>query len=218
MKPGETIALVGRSGSGKSTISNLLTRFYDPQSGVIKLDNVPLADIELTSLRRQFALVSQHVTLFNDTIANNIAYGSDVAVSKDRIMDAAARAHVLEFVDALPEGMDTVVGENGLMLSGGQRQRIAIARALLLDAPILILDEATSALDTESERLIQDALDTLQERCTSFVVAHRLSTIENADCILVIEQGAIVEQGKHSELLSLDGAYANLHKMQFSDA
>lgn len=216
--PGETIALVGRSGSGKSTISNLLTRFYDPQSGVITIDGVPLPEIELTSLRRQFALVSQHVTLFNDTIANNIAYGSDVAVSPDKIMDAAARAHVLEFVDSLPDGMDTVVGENGLMLSGGQRQRIAIARALLLDAPILILDEATSALDTESERLIQDALDTLQQRCTSFVVAHRLSTIENADCILVIEQGAIVEQGKHNELLALDGAYANLHKMQFSDA
>jgi subfamily B ATP-binding cassette protein MsbA len=214
-EPGQSIALVGRSGSGKSTISSLLTRFYSPQQGQVRLDGEPLDSIDLKSLRSQFALVSQNVTLFNDTIANNIAYGAKEEVSKERLAQAVKMAHVEEFLDNLPDGIDTVVGENGLMLSGGQRQRIAIARAILADAPILILDEATSALDTESERLIQDALDTLQQRCTSVVVAHRLSTIENADVIMVVEQGRIIERGKHKELLAKGGHYAQLHALQF---
>ncbi|MDF2179982.1 lipid A export permease/ATP-binding protein MsbA [Aliiglaciecola sp. CAU 1673] len=214
---GKTLALVGRSGSGKSTISSLLTRFYQVEKGEILLDGINLNDIRLKDLRRQFALVSQHVTLFNDSIANNIAYGMDGKASHEQIMEAARIAHVLEFVEQLPEGLDTEIGENGLMLSGGQRQRIAIARAILRDAPILILDEATSALDTESERLIQDALEQLQQNRTSLVVAHRLSTIENADHILVIDQGRIVEQGNHQSLLAQDGAYAQLHKLQFKD-
>lgn len=214
---GETIALVGRSGSGKSTISSLLTRFYQPQTGQILIDGHDINDVELTSLRRQFALVSQHVTLFNDTIANNIAYGMQDQVAFEAIVEAANIAHVTEFVTDLDDGFHTVVGENGLMLSGGQRQRIAIARAILQNAPILILDEATSALDTESERLIQDALIKLQQQCTSIVVAHRLSTIESADKILVIDQGQIVEQGSHSQLLEKGGVYAQLHTMQFSE-
>lgn len=217
VKPGETCALVGRSGSGKSTISSLLTRFYDNQTGEIRLDGVLLRDIPLKDLRRQFALVSQHVVLFNDTIANNIAYGSESSVTREQILAAAKTAHVTEFLEQLPDGLDTVVGENGFMLSGGQRQRLAIARALLLDAPILILDEATSALDTESERLIQDALDQLQQNRTSIVVAHRLSTIENADSILVIEAGEIVEQGNHPSLLAQNGAYSQLYNMQFGE-
>jgi subfamily B ATP-binding cassette protein MsbA len=212
--PGQTLALVGRSGSGKSTISSLLTRFYNNQQGSILLDDVLLQDIPLTELRKQFALVSQHVVLFNDTIANNIAYGSAHKVSKEQILQAAKTAHVLEFLEQLPDGLDTVVGENGFMLSGGQRQRLAIARALLLDAPI---HEATSALDTESERLIQDALDTLQQNRTSIVVAHRLSTIENADQILVIDNGQILEQGDHHTLLEKGGAYAQLHNLQFGE-
>ncbi|WP_218310670.1 lipid A export permease/ATP-binding protein MsbA [Alteromonas antoniana] len=216
-KPGQSIALVGRSGSGKSTISSLLTRFYSPQKGQITLDDIPLNDIDLKCLREQFALVSQHVVLFNDTIANNIAYGSQHKVTRQQIEDAASIAHVTEFLAQLPDGLDTIIGENGLMLSGGQRQRIAIARAILCDAPILILDEATSALDTESERLIQDALETLQQRCTSVVVAHRLSTIENADIIIVVEQGRILEMGKHQELLDKKGHYAQLHALQFGD-
>ena len=217
VKPGQTFALVGRSGSGKSTISSLLTRFYDNQTGEILLDDMLLRDIPLKDLRRQFALVSQHVVLFNDTIANNIAYGSQDKVSREQILAAAKTAHVMEFLEQLPEGLDTIVGENGFMLSGGQRQRLAIARALLLDAPILILDEATSALDTESERLIQDALDKLQQNRTSIVVAHRLSTIENADSILVIEAGEIIEQGNHQGLLAQNGAYSQLYNMQFGE-
>jgi subfamily B ATP-binding cassette protein MsbA len=217
VKPGQTCALVGRSGSGKSTIASLLTRFYDNQQGEIRLDDIVLKDIRLKDLRRQFALVSQHVVLFNDTIANNIAYGAAGPVDRDKIMAAAKTAHVLEFIEQLPEGIDTIVGENGFMLSGGQRQRIAIARALFIDAPVLILDEATSALDTESERLIQDALDKLQQNRTSIVVAHRLSTIENADTILVIEAGQIIEQGSHQSLLAQSGMYAQLHKMQFGE-
>ncbi|MGJ8679961.1 lipid A export permease/ATP-binding protein MsbA, partial [Paraglaciecola sp.] len=217
LEPGQTFALVGRSGSGKSTISSLLTRFYNNQQGQILLDDVGLKDIPLKDLRRQFALVSQHVVLFNDTIANNIAYGSADKVDREQILQAAKTAHVLEFLEQLPDGLDTVVGENGFMLSGGQRQRLAIARALLLDAPILILDEATSALDTESEKLIQDALDKLQQNRTSIVVAHRLSTIENADQILVVDNGKIVEQGDHNHLLSLGGAYSQLHNLQFSE-
>ncbi len=217
VEPGKSCALVGRSGSGKSTISSLLTRFYNSQEGKVTLDGVELQDIELRDLRRQFALVSQHVTLFNDTISNNIAYGSGDSVTQAQISQAAKIAHVQEFVDLLPDGMDTMIGENGFSLSGGQRQRIAIARAILLDAPVLILDEATSALDTESERLIQDALEKLQKNRTSIVVAHRLSTIENADQILVIEQGEILEQGDHASLLEKDGAYAQLHKLQFGE-
>ena len=217
VKPGQTFALVGRSGSGKSTISSLLTRFYDNQAGEIFLDDVLLRNIPLKDLRRQFALVSQHVVLFNDTIANNIAYGSEGKISREQILAAAKTAHVMEFLEQLPEGLDTIVGENGFMLSGGQRQRLAIARALLLDAPILILDEATSALDTESERLIQDALDKLQQNRTSIVVAHRLSTIENADTILVIEAGEIIEQGNHQVLLAQNGVYSQLYNMQFGE-
>ncbi len=216
--PGQSIALVGRSGSGKSTISSLLTRFYSPQEGEIRLDGAPLNSIDLKSLRAQFAVVSQNVTLFNDTIANNIAYGAKQNVSRAEIENAAKMAHVEEFLTNLPHGLDTVIGENGLMLSGGQRQRIAIARAILAQAPILILDEATSALDTESEKLIQDALETLQKRCTSIVVAHRLSTIENADCIMVVEQGQIIEQGKHQALLAKGGHYAQLHALQFGES
>ena len=217
VKKGQTLALVGRSGSGKSTISNLLTRFYQPQSGEILLDDLPLSQIELRALRNQFAVVSQQVTLFNDTIANNIAYGMENKVSRAQIEEAARVAHVLEFACALENGLDTMVGENGLMLSGGQRQRIAIARAVLKDAPVLILDEATSALDTESERFIQEALDTLQKNRTSIVVAHRLSTIENADQILVIDKGQIMEQGQHKTLLEKGGMYAQLHRMQFTE-
>ena len=215
--PGQSVALVGRSGSGKSTISSLLTRFYVPQEGQIRLDDMPLNDVDLKALRAQFAVVSQNVTLFNDTIANNIAYGARQNVSRKEIENAARMAHVEEFLANLPDGFDTVIGENGLMLSGGQRQRIAIARAILAEAPILILDEATSALDTESERLIQDALEKLQKRCTSIVVAHRLSTIENADCIMVVEQGRIIEKGKHDELLEKGGHYAQLHALQFGE-
>ncbi|AFV85549.1 lipid A export permease/ATP-binding protein MsbA [Alteromonas mediterranea] len=215
--PGQSVALVGRSGSGKSTISSLLTRFYVPQEGQIRLDDMPLNDVDLKALRAQFAVVSQNVTLFNDTIANNIAYGARQNVSRKEIENAARMAHVEEFLANLPDGLDTVIGENGLMLSGGQRQRIAIARAILAEAPILILDEATSALDTESERLIQDALEKLQKRCTSIVVAHRLSTIENADCIMVVEQGRIIEKGKHDELLEKGGHYAQLHALQFGE-
>ncbi|GAA0852734.1 lipid A export permease/ATP-binding protein MsbA [Aliiglaciecola litoralis] len=213
---GQTLALVGRSGSGKSTISSLLTRFYNNQQGQIRLDGIPIQDIKLQNLRKQFALVSQHVILFNDTIANNIAYASK-HVNREKIIEAAKIAHVDEFVDLYPDGYDFVIGEDGANLSGGQRQRIAIARAIYLDAPILILDEATSALDTESERLIQDALEKLQRGRTSIVVAHRLSTIENADKILVIEQGEIIESGDHKTLLQQDGAYAQLHKLQFSE-
>lgn len=208
--PGQTFALVGRSGGGKSTISSLLTRFYNCQEGQILLDGIPLQDIVLKDLRHQFALVSQHVTLFNDSIANNIAYGSEHKVTREQIERAAKTAHVAEFAAQYADGLDTVIGENGLMLSGGQRQRIAIARAILLDAPILILDEATSALDTEGERIIRDALNELQKNRTSIVVAHRLSTIEKADQILVIDQGEIIERGTHTELIAKQGSYAHL--------
>lgn len=217
LEAGKTLALVGRSGSGKSTISSLLTRFYQVEKGSVTLDGIELHDIPLADLRRQFALVSQHVTLFNDTIANNIAYACEDQVSMEQILQAAKAAHVLEFAEQLPDGLNTIVGENGLMLSGGQRQRIAIARAILRDAPVLILDEATSALDTESERLIQQALEQLQQERTSIVVAHRLSTIENADQILVIEQGRILERGNHQQLLEKDGAYSQLYKLQFGE-
>lgn len=213
---GKTLALVGRSGSGKSTISALLTRFYEHESGIITLDGMDIRDYTLTSLRRQFAVVSQSVSLFNDTIANNIAYGANRQVNREDIERALKLAYADEFVAALPEGLETIVGENGVMLSGGQRQRIAIARALLRDAPILILDEATSALDTESERHIQKALDNLQQNRTSLVIAHRLSTIEAADEIIVMDQGKIAERGTHEDLLAQGGAYAQLYQMQFS--
>ncbi|CAH0525565.1 lipid A ABC transporter ATP-binding protein/permease MsbA [Vibrio hippocampi] len=212
---GKTIALVGRSGSGKSTIANLFTRFYDLDSGCIELDGHAIDEYKLTNLRQHFALVSQNVHLFNDTIANNIAYAAQDEYSREQIERAAKLAHAMEFVDRMEDGLDTMIGENGASLSGGQRQRVAIARALLRDAPVLILDEATSALDTESERAIQSALDELQKDKTVLVIAHRLSTIEEADEILVVEEGEIVERGDHATLLAAKGAYAQLHKIQF---
>lgn len=212
---GKTVALVGRSGSGKSTIASLITRFYDAQQGEILIDGHSVRDYTLSSLRNQIALVSQHVYLFNDTIANNIAYARTEQYSREDIEKAARMAHAMEFINKMEKGLDTMIGENGVMLSGGQRQRIAIARALLRDSPILILDEATSALDTESERAIQSALDELQKNRTSLVIAHRLSTIEKADEIVVVEDGCIVERGSHKELLARAGIYAQLHKMQF---
>ncbi|MGL9719699.1 lipid A ABC transporter ATP-binding protein/permease MsbA [Symbiopectobacterium sp.] len=215
--PGKTVALVGRSGSGKSTIANLITRFYDIQSGEILLDGHDLRDYTLSSLRRQVALVSQHVHLFNDTIANNISYACGDRYSREDIERAAKMAHAMDFISKMDNGLDTIIGENGVLLSGGQRQRIAIARALLRDCPILVLDEATSALDTESERAIQAALDELQKDRTALVIAHRLSTIESADEILVVEDGQIIERGPHAELLAKNGAYAQLHKMQFGE-
>ncbi len=212
---GKTVALVGRSGSGKSTIANLFNRFYDVDSGSIALDGHDIRDYELKNLREQFALVSQNVHLFNDTIANNIAYATEDNYQRSDIEKASELAHAMEFVSKMENGLDTMIGENGASLSGGQRQRIAIARALLRDAPVLILDEATSALDTESERAIQAALDELQKDKTVLVIAHRLSTIEKADEILVVDDGAIVERGTHDELITKDGAYAQLHRIQF---
>lgn len=212
---GRTVALVGRSGSGKSTIASLMTRFYDIQEGQILMDGHDLREYTLSSLRNQVALVSQNVHLFNDTIANNIAYARTDVFSREEIEKAAKMAYAMDFINKMDNGLDTVIGENGVLLSGGQRQRIAIARALLRDSPVLILDEATSALDTESERAIQAALDELQKNRTSLVIAHRLSTIEKADEILVIEDGRVVERGSHAELLEMRGAYAQLHRMQF---
>ncbi|MDF2153631.1 lipid A ABC transporter ATP-binding protein/permease MsbA [Vibrio sp. CAU 1672] len=214
---GKTVALVGRSGSGKSTIANLFTRFYDVSDGSIELDGNDIRDYELKNLREQFALVSQNVHLFNDTIANNIAYAADDKFQRSDIEHAAKLAHAMEFISKMENGLDTMVGENGASLSGGQRQRIAIARALLRDAPVLILDEATSALDTESERAIQAALDELQKDKTVLVIAHRLSTIEKADEILVVDDGAIIERGAHKDLIAKDGAYAQLHRIQFGE-
>lgn len=213
---GKTVALVGRSGSGKSTLASLLTRFYDIDSGEILLDGHDLRDYTLASLREQMALVSQHVHLFNDTVANNIAYARTDVFRREEIEKAAEMAHAMEFINKMDNGLDTVIGENGVLLSGGQRQRIAIARALLRDSPILILDEATSALDTESERAIQSALETLQQNRTTLIIAHRLSTIEKADEILLIEEGRIVERGSHQQLLQQNGAYARLYQTQFS--
>jgi len=213
---GKTVALVGRSGSGKSTIANLVTRFYDIQQGEILLDGVNIQDYRLSNLRENCAVVSQQVHLFNDTIANNIAYAAQDKYSREEIIAAAKAAYALEFIEKLPQGFDTVIGENGASLSGGQRQRLAIARALLRNSPVLILDEATSALDTESERAIQSALDELKKDRTVIVIAHRLSTIENADEILVIDHGEIRERGSHKTLLEQNGAYKQLHSMQFS--
>jgi subfamily B ATP-binding cassette protein MsbA len=213
---GEKIALVGRSGGGKTTLVNLLPRFYELQKGMVLLDGMDIQSLKLANLREQFALVSQDIILFNDTIFNNIAYGVLRKSSEDEVIAAAKAAHAWEFIQKLPNGLQNEIGDRGVRLSGGQRQRIAIARAILKNAPILLLDEATSALDTESEQHVQAALDALMQNRTSIVIAHRLSTIENADRILLMEQGKIVECGSHSELMKLDGHYTKLYKKQFN--
>jgi subfamily B ATP-binding cassette protein MsbA len=212
--PGTTVAIVGRSGSGKSTLVSLLPRFYDPGQGAVLLDGVDLREYQLRDLRAQISLVSQEVVLFDDTIRNNILFGAD-AIDEATLLDAVRAAHVAEFVAELPEGLETRVGDRGLLLSGGQRQRIAIARALLRNSPVLVLDEATSALDSASERHIQAALEQLVKNRTTFVIAHRLSTIEHADLIVVMAEGAIIERGSHAELLARGGLYAQLHRLQF---
>jgi ATP-binding cassette, subfamily B, bacterial MsbA len=214
-EPGQTVALVGASGGGKSTLVNLVPRFYSHDAGEILLDGVEVNTYQLANLRKQLALVTQNVTLFNDTVANNIAYGALVTASREQIIAAATDAYAMEFISKLEHGLDTEIGENGVKLSGGQRQRLALARALLKDAPILILDEATSALDTASERYIQKALQRVMSNRTTLVIAHRLSTIEKADIILVMERGRIVERGCHKELIEKNGAYARLHHIQF---
>ncbi len=215
--PGSVTALVGHSGSGKTTLAGLLPRFYTHNEGQILLDGRDLADYQLDNLRQQIALVSQDVVLFNDTITGNIAYGALAGADRDAVIRAATAAHAMEFIEKLPEGLETRLGENGTLLSGGQRQRLAIARALLKDAPILILDEATSALDTESERAIQDALKEVMKDRTTLVIAHRLSTIENADQVIVLREGRVIEQGTHDELLAMGKAYARLYHTQFGD-
>jgi len=218
VRPGETVALVGSSGSGKTSLVNLIPRFYEPTAGRLFVDGHDITTLTLASLRAQIALVSQDVLLFDDTIAANIAYGAMADTPREAIERAAAAAHALEFIRAMPQGFDTPVGENGVRLSGGQRQRIAIARAILKNAPILILDEATSSLDSESERQVQAALDTLMQGRTTIVIAHRLSTIEHAGRIVVLDQGRVVEEGSHAALLARSGVYAKLHRMQFAAA
>ena len=217
VEPGQMVAIVGRSGSGKSTLVGLIPRFYHHGNGQILIDGVDVEEYTLRNLRQHIALVTQQVVLFNDTIAANIAYGDLASSPRADIERAAEAAFAREFIDRLPLGFDTLVGENGVLLSGGQRQRLAIARALLKDSPILILDEATSALDTESERHIQAALDEVMKGRTTLVIAHRLSTIEKADLIVVMDQGRIVERGTHSELLAANGHYARLHAVQFEE-
>lgn len=218
VKSGETVAIVGRSGGGKSTLVHLLPRFYEIDSGSITLDGTSIYDYRLSDLRQQFAFVSQNTMLFDDTIANNIAYGLSGKVDKKQIIAAAEAAHAIDFISELPDGFDTFIGENGVLLSGGQRQRIAIARALLKDAPILILDEATASLDTHSEKHIQAALEELMQDRTTLVIAHRLSTIENADKIVVLDAGKIAEQGTHADLVAKEfGIYASLHHAQFKE-
>ena len=214
---GGVIALVGASGCGKTTLANLIPRFFNPTEGEVRIGGTDIREYTLESLREQMALVSQDVVLFNDTVAGNIAYGQLGKVSEAEIIQAAKAANAWSFIQAMPKGLATEVGENGLKLSGGQRQRIAIARALLKNAPILILDEATSALDNESERLVQAALENLMQNRTTIVIAHRLSTIEKADNIVVMHEGRIVEQGTHADLLAKGGRYADLHNLQFDD-
>ncbi len=218
IEPGENIALVGPSGGGKSTLANLIPRFYHLDRGRILLDGEDIQEVTLASLRSNIALVSQDVTLFNDTVEANIAYGEMRGTDRESVVSAATSAHAIEFINEMPQGLDTLIGENGVRLSGGQRQRLAIARALLKDAPILILDEATSALDNESERFIQEALATLTRNRTTLIIAHRLSTIEHADRILVLSEGHIVESGTHQELMALGGTYKKLYDTQFSIA
>lgn len=217
VEPGQTVALVGRSGSGKTTLVNTIPRFVVPVSGEVRIDGHDVRDITLASLRRQLALVSQDVVMFDGTIADNVGYGSLHEASRQEIRDALQAANLLEFVDSLPQGIDTPVGENASQLSGGQRQRLAIARALIKNAPILILDEATSALDNESERQVQASLERLMAGRTTLVIAHRLSTVQKADLIVVMDEGRIVEQGRHDELLASNGVYASLYRMQFRE-
>jgi subfamily B ATP-binding cassette protein MsbA len=218
VEPGQTVALVGLSGSGKSTLVSLIARFYQHNRGQILLDDVDVNDYQLANLRHQIAIVTQQVTLFNDTVYNNIAYGGLAGASNEDVVRAARAAHAMDFISALPQGMATIVGEDGIMLSGGQRQRLAIARAILKDAPVLILDEATSALDNKAEFYIQEALQMVMQDRTNLVIAHRLSTIENADLILVMDQGRIVERGTHSELLALGKDYAALYARNFNES
>ena len=217
IRAGENVALVGRSGSGKSTLAQLILRFYEPTSGSVCLDGVDIRDYRLADLRKQIAVVGQDTLLFNDTLANNIAFGSDAPHDLQAIEAAAVSAHAMEFIAALPEGLHTRIGDRGILLSGGQRQRIAIARAILKNAPVLILDEATSSLDSESERHVQAAIHELQRGRTSVIIAHRLSTVENADCIYVLDEGRVVQSGTHDELMKTDGLYTALYHMQFND-
>jgi subfamily B ATP-binding cassette protein MsbA len=216
IKACEKVALVGRSGGGKTTLVNLIPRFYELQQGTVLLDGIDVRELKLNNLREQFALVSQDIILFHDTIFNNIAYGVLRDAKEEEVIAAAKAAHAWDFIQHLPDGLQNVIGDRGVKLSGGQRQRIAIARAILKNAPILLLDEATSALDTESEQHVQAAMDALMQNRTSIVIAHRLSTIENADRIMVMERGQIVETGTHAELMQLEGHYAQLYQKQFS--